>query len=1032
MTTLAIDLTVPSTERFEALVQLQKQHTHDIPFIDPQYSPHIPQWSAKYPIFFAIELINRGVCVYCLLRFLQHRHDPYYLSSPIETINSLFPSDHAPPGSDDNETQICDTLEKMKEKLLFNAQNDICTVCIGMLNPQSDFINFMLETVDEADYQFDAYHIQRTLPATLALKQFGLWHYLKHTFGKFIPFLFENQTGEGAIIELKEIFKLYIPQYTTSLNESRTKFHSTRPKFDPLYDINGNINADTVLQSNECNFITSRYEINKNEITFDMNSPFHIDIFFYTTSPEYANTLHNILFKRDLFGEFAVSSNTLKSMSSMGLANMKAWSLSPPQFSSSERIPLPTPLNHLIPTNEIDSSLAENGFYTENCTGIVVNQPVPFLPKQLLRYPSTNEFNARTFMLNKYLFVQVSCKHNPVWLQGTYCKKSRMLSQTSWYRDLSFYQKDRLDIPQRGTAEAHQAAKKNSQFAGPDRAVMETLAEENQPVDGDVKTMGGNSEAPVQYDPKRKRRNFEHSEQDEERAREKKLAQESSGKSNVGKKNAWEKVQKDAEKVDDGDDDVDEVVSLSELDPLFTGCADGIDDFNGDGHGNGVDDDDDDEQGFGAMIKHKIQQNKEREQLEKENCDDENNDDKGNNNNNNNNKNTKYHKNQKSTKNNTDNSISKTSTSVSDNPNEQHEDDIVGQGSLPYAESSVENEICFRILPYFHSVNRAKVGFNVKKNISKDNFEIEKQTLSSPAQLFNNHDTVQPSQRYAGYCSLHSTNPNGIPCTHYHREALPGPIELWKRSDDENNGDNNQNQTKELGFNPYRLMFHANYGYKFHSSGREDLNVRMLGDGRPFLIEILDPHRIPLFNPNPPTNLQPLISKTIKHSQNTPQMSLSNSTQFLDLSKLLQEVNAHSQCASLTSLDYADEGDMDQMTKGIADKRKKYRCVVHTKKAFTASELGSKISTLGDVNITQNTPVRVLLRRAALPRQRHINNIKVTWVNPHFFYLDLETQAGTYVKEFVHGDKGRTNPSISAILDSQCDILQLDVSGLIL
>jgi tRNA pseudouridine synthase 10 len=161
-------------------------------------------------------------------------------------------------------------------------------------------------------------------------------------------------------------------------------------------------------------------------------------------------------------------------------------------------------------------------------------------------------------------------------------------------------------------------------------------------------------------------------------------------------------------------------------------------------------------------------------------------------------------------------------------------------------------------------------------------------------------------------------------------------------------------------------------------------------------------------------------------------MSLSNSTQFLDLSKLLQEVNAHSQCASLTSLDYADEGDMDRMTKGIADKRKKYRCVVHTKKAFTASELGSKISTLGDVNITQNTPVRVLLRRAALPRQRHINNIKVTWVNPHFFYLDLETQAGTYVKEFVHGDKGRTNPSISAILDSQCDILQLDVSGLIL
>lgn len=28
-------------------------------------------------------------------------------------------------------------------------------------------------------------------------------------------------------------------------------------------------------------------------------------------------------------------------------------------------------------------------------------------------------------------------------------------------------------------------------------------------------------------------------------------------------------------------------------------------------------------------------------------------------------------------------------------------------------------------------------------------------------------------------------------------------------------------------------------GYKFHSAGREDVDVRMLGNGRPFIIEIL-------------------------------------------------------------------------------------------------------------------------------------------------------------------------------------------------
>ena len=48
-------------------------------------------------------------------------------------------------------------------------------------------------------------------------------------------------------------------------------------------------------------------------------------------------------------------------------------------------------------------------------------------------------------------------------------------------------------------------------------------------------------------------------------------------------------------------------------------------------------------------------------------------------------------------------------------------------------------------------------------------------------------------------------------------------------------------------------------------------------------------------------------------------------------------------------------------------------------------------------------------------------------INNHFIILDLETQAGTYVKEFVHGDLGRTNPNIGTILGCDADILQLDV-----
>lgn len=39
----------------------------------------------------------------------------------------------------------------------------------------------------------------------------------------------------------------------------------------------------------------------------------------------------------------------------------------------------------------------------------------------------------------------------------------------------------------------------------------------------------------------------------------------------------------------------------------------------------------------------------------------------------------------------------------------------------------------------------------------------------------------------------------------------------------------------------------------------------------------------------------------------------------------------------------------------------------------------------------------------------------------------MVTGAGTYVKEFVHGDFGRTKPSVGDIINAEVDILALDV-----
>jgi tRNA pseudouridine synthase 10 len=46
------------------------------------------------------------------------------------------------------------------------------------------------------------------------------------------------------------------------------------------------------------------------------------------------------------------------------------------------------------------------------------------------------------------------------------------------------------------------------------------------------------------------------------------------------------------------------------------------------------------------------------------------------------------------------------------------------------------------------------------------------------------------------------------------------------------------------------------------------------------------------------------------------------------------------------------------------------------------------------------------------------------------FKLDIKAQAGTYIKEFVHGDFGRTQPSLGQLLGGvYVDILALDVQA---
>ncbi|CAH8543217.1 unnamed protein product [Dicrocoelium dendriticum] len=103
----------------------------------------------------------------------------------------------------------------------------------------------------------------------------------------------------------------------------------------------------------------------------------------------------------------------------------------------------------------------------------------------------------------------------------------------------------------------------------------------------------------------------------------------------------------------------------------------------------------------------------------------------------------------------------------------------------------------------------------------------------------------------------------------------------------------------------------------------------------------------------------------------------------------------------------------------------------------------------GPITLVQRTPIRALHRRSALERVRSVHLLRLldyrafmcnvplelddylSWSNVYpaeeLFIIDLRCDAGTYVKEFIHGDLGRTRPSLASIFQCQVDILALDV-----
>ncbi|KAM0673037.1 hypothetical protein GVAV_003528 [Gurleya vavrai] len=77
--------------------------------------------------------------------------------------------------------------------------------------------------------------------------------------------------------------------------------------------------------------------------------------------------------------------------------------------------------------------------------------------------------------------------------------------------------------------------------------------------------------------------------------------------------------------------------------------------------------------------------------------------------------------------------------------------------------------------------------------------------------------------------------------------------------------------------------------------------------------------------------------------------------------------------------------------------------------------------------LNQKTPLRVLHRRPNLERKKEIEILKFIDYGG-YYEIEIRADAGTYIKEFVNGDFGRTAPSLSSLNNCYVDLTKLSVT----
>ncbi|MCE4627009.1 MAG: tRNA pseudouridine(54/55) synthase Pus10 [Desulfurococcales archaeon] len=178
-----------------------------------------------------------------------------------------------------------------------------------------------------------------------------------------------------------------------------------------------------------------------------------------------------------------------------------------------------------------------------------------------------------------------------------------------------------------------------------------------------------------------------------------------------------------------------------------------------------------------------------------------------------------------------------------------------------------------------------------------------------------------------------------------------------------------------------------------HASGREDIDARMLGSGRPALIELKAPRR-----------------------------------RRIPLDRLVEAVNSEGRgLVEFVVEGFASRREVRLYKEDFSQKRKVYKALVAFEGDIGSDELSRLSEFFSNRLILQRTPRRVLHRRPDILRKRRVHSVKCRKIMDNVAECLVVADGGLYVKELVSGDGGRTTPSFSEVLGIATECVELDV-----